>query len=636
MNFKLMKRSMLTVWALGVVTLLAVSSLYAAQPTIGPEGGDVRTFAYDPQNPDHILLSTSAGQMFSSNDNGKTWSRFSRIGENSEYVLDHIYFHPSDSRIIYVAAWSVNGENGELFRTEDGGRSWISLKDVKGKSIRSLTIAPSNPKMILAGALDGVYRSDDGGMNWAHISPVSIRNVQSLAVDPANSNVIYAGTWRLAYKTSNGGESWQKLAKGMDEDSDVFSIAIDPKTSSTVYASACTGVYKSINGGQLFRKVEAIPVDSRRVRIIKQDPSNLKVIYAGSTTGLWKSLNSGLTWRRVSASNLIVNDVMVDPRNPKRVLLATDRSGVMASNDGGLTFRASNNGFAHREIRALLLDKSQSETMYAGVVNDKAFGGAFVSGDAGSHWSQINRGLNGSDVFALAQDANNQLVAGTNNGIFRFEPATQMWTSVFTTAVWHPYVTDLHIEGENWFAGTNSGLLYSHDGGRSWLVQRTTDKEPFTMVRTSGNRIAAAGYRALLTSHDNGRSWGWMPSPSVSLITGMILDQDQRLWVSSPQGLFHERAIGGWEAVKTDLPEGGIKSLSYDQHMRRMYAVMDSSNEVFASTNGQNWSSVYEGSYAVRELVPAGDTLLVVTKYDGIVSFNAKDAMAKLSAANTK
>jgi len=636
MNFQSKRRLMLTVWALGVVTLLTVSSMYAAQPTMGPEGGDVRTFAYDPQNPDHILLSTSAGQMFSSNDNGKTWSRFAHIGESSEYVLDHIYFHPTDSRIIYVAAWSVNGENGELFRTEDGGRSWSSLKDMKGKSIRSLTIAPSNPNMIVAGALDGVYRSDDGGKKFARISPDNIHNVQSLAVDPKDANVIYAGTWRLAYKTSNGGESWQKLDRGMDEDSDVFSIAIDSKTPSTVYASACTGVYKSINGGQLFKKVEAIPVNSRRVRVIKQDPNNRSVIYAGSTTGLWKSVDGGFKWRRVSAANLIINDLMIDPRNSKRVLLATDRSGVMTSNDAGLTFASSNYGFAHREIRALLLDKSQSETMYAGVVNDKSFGGAFVSADGGSHWSMINKGLNGNDVFALAQDSNNQLVAGTNNGIFRMEPATRTWNSIFTTAAWHPYVTDLHIEGENWFAGTTTGLLYSHDGGRSFQVQRNSEKEPVTMVRTSGSRIAAAGYRELLTSNDNGRNWGKMESPSVSVLTGMVLDKDARLWVSSPQGLFHEKMKGGWEAVKTDLPDGSIKALTYDQNMHRMYAVVDSSNEVFASTDGHKWMSVYESGYAVHQLVPAGNTLLVVTKYDGIVSSNTSDLNAKLTAANTK
>ena len=156
------------------------------------------------------------------------------------------------------------------------------------------------------------------------------------------------------------------------------------------------------------------------------------------------------------------------------------------------------------------------------------------------------------------------------------------------------------------------------------------------MVRSSGSRIAAAGYRTLLTSRDEGRNWGKMPSPSVSLMTGMILDQDERLWVSSPQGLFHEKTIGGWETVKTNLPDGNIKALSYDNRMHRMYAVVDSSNEVFASTDGQNWTSVYEGTYAVHEVVPAGDNLLVVTKYDGIVSFNARDLNAKLTAANTK
>ena len=626
------KRSMLTVWALGVVTLLAVSSLYAAQPTIGPEGGDVRTFAYDPQNPDHILLSTSAGQMYSSNDNGKTWSRFSRIGEG-DYVLDHIYFHPADSRIIYVAAWSVTSENGELFRTEDGGRTWSSMKELKGKSIRSLAIAPSNPRMMLAGTLDGVYRSDDGGQKWNRISPETIHNVQSLAIDPQDANVMYAGTWRLPFKSSDGGATWQKLAKGMDEDSDVFSMAIDPKNPQIVYASACTGVYKSVNGGAIFRKVQAIPETSRRVRVIKQDPNNRKVIYAGSTTGLWKSLDAGVTWRRASAANLIINDLMIDPRNSKRVLLATDRSGVMASDNGAVTFLPSNNGFAHREIRALAIDRGQSDTMYAGVVNDKSFGGAFVSGDGGAHWLQMSRGLNGSDVFALAQDLNNNLVAGTNNGIYRFEPTSNTWTNVFTTAVWRPYVTDLHIDGQNWFAGTNSGLLYSHDGGHSWQVQREMEKEPVTMVRTSGNRIAAAGYRTLLTSHDDGRSWGKMPAPSVSVMTGMVLDQEQRLWISSPEGLFHEKSIGGWETVKTNLPDGNIKALSYDARMHRIYAVVDSSNEVFASTDGQNWTSVYEGGYAVQELVPAGQSLMVVTKYDGIMNLNASDLNAKLTAS---
>ena len=41
--------------------------------------------------------------------------------------------------------------------------------------------------------------------------------------------------------------------------------------------------------------------------------------------------------------------------------------------------------------------------MYAGVVNDKTYGGVFVSADGGTRWKQIAEGLEGRDVFALAQ-----------------------------------------------------------------------------------------------------------------------------------------------------------------------------------------------------------------------------------------
>src|SRR5215471_8388489 len=62
---------------LGVLVLFSASSLCATQPRmIGPDGGDVRSLTYDPHNADRILLGTSSGQMFESNDRGATWTRF--------------------------------------------------------------------------------------------------------------------------------------------------------------------------------------------------------------------------------------------------------------------------------------------------------------------------------------------------------------------------------------------------------------------------------------------------------------------------------------------------------------------------------------------------------------------------------
>ena len=57
--------------------MLSVTTLWAGQWTaLGPDGGDVRSLAFDPQNPDHIYLGTSTGTLFLSSDGdttGRAW-----------------------------------------------------------------------------------------------------------------------------------------------------------------------------------------------------------------------------------------------------------------------------------------------------------------------------------------------------------------------------------------------------------------------------------------------------------------------------------------------------------------------------------------------------------------------------------
>ena len=124
----------------------------------------------------------------------------------------------------------------------------------------------------------------------------------------------------------------------------------------------------------------------------------------------------------MTGSNVIINDVLVDPRHPSRVLLATDRGGVLASDDGGVTFTASNRGFTHRQAAALLVDRRDTAVIYAGLLSDKEFGGVFVSRDAGQTWKQMSDGLDGRDVFVLRQATDNSLIAGTDHGIFELRP----------------------------------------------------------------------------------------------------------------------------------------------------------------------------------------------------------------------
>src|SRR6185437_7991720 len=318
--------------------------------------------------------------------------------------------------------WRLDQPDGGVYISHDGGHSWISSAGIQGKSVRALAQAPSNPKILIAGAIEGVFRSDDGGQNWREISPQGsgeIRKVESIAIDPTNPNTIYAGTWHLPWKTTDGGATWHNIKQGLIDDSDVFSILLDPKFPGTVYLSACSGIYKSETGGDIFRKVQGIPSTARRTRVLMQDPANRKIVYAGTTEGLYKTQDGGTDWVRMTTPNLIINDIYVDPANPQRVLLATDRSGILASNDAGASFVSANRGISQRQVAALLVDENHPGTIYAGVVNDKSYGGVFVTTDGGGKWTQQSAGLDGRDVFSLGQSAGGEILAGTSHGLFR-------------------------------------------------------------------------------------------------------------------------------------------------------------------------------------------------------------------------
>ncbi len=130
------------------VTALASGIAGAGQWTaLGPEGGDVRSLAHNPANPDHILLGTSSGALFTSRDGGRSWTRFAHLGPGDDYVLDHVVFDPQNPKKIYVSAWSFqNQQAGDIFRTHDGGKNWETLPAMHGKSVRALAIAPPIPR----------------------------------------------------------------------------------------------------------------------------------------------------------------------------------------------------------------------------------------------------------------------------------------------------------------------------------------------------------------------------------------------------------------------------------------------------------------------------------------------------------
>ncbi len=634
------------------IGLFCTGTLWAGQwIVLGPDGGDVRSLAYNPHNPDQIFLGTNTGSLFISNDGGHSWSRLARLGTD-DYVLDHIAVDPQNPKRMFVSAWSVaNQQAGDLFRTHDGGKNWDALSGMHGKSIRAMAIAASDSKVIVAGALDGVYRSNDGGNRWDRISsPIQaeLKNIESIAVDPKNPDVVYAGTWHLAWKTDDGGANWHRINKGMIDDSDVFSIIVDSTNPSIVFASACSGIYKSSTAGDLFQKIQGIPFSARRTRVLKEDPSNPSIIYAGTTEGLWKTMDQGKTWKRVSNPEVVVNDVLVDPRNSQRVLLATDRSGVLASEDGAQSFTASNHGYTHRYVTSILADQKDLNTIYVGLVNDREWGGVFYSQDGGTNWLQRSTGLGGRDVFSLKQAKSGALVAGTNRGIFMLDRNSSQWrpinTVIVETSVTRPVkkgskrtvasksitrsvlearVSDIEIAGDRWIAATSAGLFTSTDQGKMWKGGLVLGEQDFISVDTNDELVVAATRSGVVVSTDSGKTWKEARLASYKPnVRNVTVTPDGQILVASREGAFSSADSGAtWEHMLAGLPDKDLTSIAYDESHKRLLATSSATGVIFESTDGgRRWRRGPDSGFPLRRINVVHGRFLAATPFDGVIA----------------
>jgi photosystem II stability/assembly factor-like uncharacterized protein len=654
------------------ILFLSLSAIpgWAAQQlwnTIGPAGGDARAFAAVPGYPSHLYLGATNSWLFESLDGGGSWHRLSKLDSSDDLILDHIVVDRANPATVFVAAWKLNNPGGGLWVSRDSGRSWNAVAGLKGQSIRAFAQAPSNPRMLYAGTLEGVFASSDGGAAWSLISPPGskeIHEVESLAIDPNDPAIIYAGTWHLPWKTTDGGKSWHNIKKGVIDDSDVFSIIVDPEQPKIVFASACTGIYKSENAAELFKKVEGIPSTARRTRVLKQDAANLEVVYAGTTEGLYKSVDSGKNFERMTGPEVIVNDVLVDSQDSKHVLLAVDRGGVLQSHDAAASFVASNEGFSGRRVQALLVDNrgkagASPARLFAGVVNDKSFGGVFVSGDGGTGWEQIADGLDGRDVFALAESPDGTILAGTNRGIFAlnetapdppeagkktsaasWSPRNTIQNTLVTTAVETHLGKRVHVakevqdktreisgrvygldlSGEAWVASTTAGLFTSKDKGASWQGGPVMGSVNYLSVAAHGAQLAAVRQDGAVLSKDAGQSWMPMGIPAMlTRIHCAAFSADGTLWLGAREGVYFTRDLGHTWLWVNRFPLNDVDDVTYDATMGKILVSSQLSDQVFAiNPKSLSWTWAQTG-YRINRIRATGGRLLAASLFDGVL-----------------
>jgi len=593
----------------------------------------------------------------------------SRIGSGQDDIITHIIVDPRDSNRLYASSWTLYSGGGGVYRSDDGGRSW-NIIGLAHETVRALTQSPTNPKLLLAGSLTGVYRSEDEGASWVKITPDNhpdLNRFDSLAFDPKDNNIIYAGTYHLPWKTTDGGKNWFPVVKGMIDDSDVMNIIVDPANSDNVHAVACSGIYHSVDAGTDWVKYKSIPNVFRRTQLIRMDPSSPDTLYAGTTSGLWKTVNEK-DFRRVTPGDWIINAMIIDKKNPQKLIIGTERQGVQISNDGGETFTSANVGFHHMHISDVAVDRDHPGRALVELTFDTE---AFIAtNDAGNSWTTLGPGLKRTEVRHVYATPSGWWASLTNGGWSKYDETTKKWTraglyvpdpvtpaaaktastkgkkgaapakAAPTTKKPVPVlsaflVNDMAFSTDTWYAATTGGLLISSDQGKTW---KSDGKDPLAHklaqsveVSADGNSVWAIVERNLLFSSNKGETWD---SQELNFAAAGNLRihriDDSALFITTNMGLYGTRD-GGKTWSRADVRELSFQSVAGNNNA--LVAALQKHGLVASFDGGKSWQKLDDPlsqSYFPAIWTRHDGSIVAVSATEGLLSLdpNAKSASA--------
>jgi photosystem II stability/assembly factor-like uncharacterized protein len=358
---------------------------------------------------------------------------------------------PSDPDVLYLGLYGVG-----MYKSTDGAGTWQPVngsgQTMRGKTITSLIIDPTDADVVYVAAEDGVYRTADGGTCWVDFSVgLDCPDVRVLAL--GNDGTLYAGsrgyelypydgpgsTWRQVNAFGNFGVLWP-----IWNDRPLYqytSLLFHPTDPDTIYFGTFpAGIYRSTDGGQSWRESN-VGWTNDGVFSLVFHPEDTDVIYSGTYNGVNRSTDGGAHWEMWDEGwpdEQWVFSIDFDSRDPD-VMYACSKNGenegtgredfrgtVMKSTNGGASWIPITSGLdIEQEFYKIIVDQHDPDTLYLATQHD----GVFISRDGGAHWSPWNEGLtnlvagtNGNNVTnTMLQSADGRYVyfGSAGSGVFR-------------------------------------------------------------------------------------------------------------------------------------------------------------------------------------------------------------------------
>jgi photosystem II stability/assembly factor-like uncharacterized protein len=463
--------------------------------SLGFSGGKALVYAIDSSN------------AFVSRDGGASWDKVELPGTAPS--LAAVATSLEHGNVAYLSFRRLGSSPERVFgvaKTTDAGRTWTMVrKDT-----------PSRP----AANLHDIWLTARFGPGWTG-APVN------LAVAPDDPDFCITTDAGRTLRTRDGGKTWEGVySKRIDDGSftstglDVttnYGIHFDPFDPKRMFISYTDiGLFRSENGGRGW--VSATETVPRR----------------WVNTTYWMVFDPavrGRAWAVMSYTHDLPRPKMWRGKSP-----VTYEGGVVISEDGGNTWRVSNQGMPETAPTHILLDPSSPQA--ARVLYVAAFGrGVFKSTDGGRSWTLKNGGLPQKEPFAwrLAQGPDRALylvlARRSEDGSFGNEGDGALYRSTDDAANWNRISLPTGLNGPNGIAidpkdasrlylaawgrkGTDraasGGVWVSTDGGKSWRNTLSRDQYIYDVtVDPSDPRILyACGFSSSAwRSEDRGETW---------------------------------------------------------------------------------------------------------------------------------
>jgi photosystem II stability/assembly factor-like uncharacterized protein len=163
---------------------------------------------FDPK--DSKTVYTANQRVYRTKNDGTSWAALTPVLDGSP--ISAIEVAPADSKTVYVGT-----ENGGVFRTRDAGATWspnVAGPELPGVMITRIETNPTDARDVFVTVANfgnsHVFRSKDGGSTWLDIDDGKLPDVphHALLIRPDKPSELYVCNDAGVFVTKNSGATW--------------------------------------------------------------------------------------------------------------------------------------------------------------------------------------------------------------------------------------------------------------------------------------------------------------------------------------------------------------------------------------------------------------------------------------------